>query len=552
MANRQNYWLRAASAVFMAATATVPSGAEQPVERGDAAVVEASLKQDAPPRAVPGSRPTAAATQGAEFSSDVMAGAILVQGATSIRSAAFAPVVEPFVGRPLSAGDLKALTSAVADVARGRGYVFATAWIAPQSLQSGLLRVTIDEGRLGGLRLDGADRPAIRRALGGLADGLPVRKAAMERALLLAGDLPGVRIVESAYRRGAEDGTLHVTASADRVSGYASIDNWGSRSVGPYRARARVAFNDALLAGDQLQLRTTVTPLQPRELLTGGAEYLVTLGASGTTLNLGGSYTNVRPGRDLRDEDIDGRSVSVSTGIAHPLVRSLNDSLWTSVDLALRDSKQDRAAARVQDDRIVTASFGLNGYTLLANGWLSGRLSLRQGLDIFDATGANDPRASREDGSGRFSKIEASASWTGPVAPGVSLRLAAEGQIASRPLLSSEEMGIGGPRLGRGYDYSEEMGDRGVAALTELRFDVAERVGPLEDVQVYGFGDVGYVDDLRRAAGGDTLTSAGAGLRFDLGDIFEGELEAGFPIGQDRFDSGDRSPRLSFSLNANF
>ena len=47
-----------------------------------------------------------------------------------------------------SPSDMRALASDVANVARGAGYGLATAWIPPQRVSNGVLRVVIDEGRI--------------------------------------------------------------------------------------------------------------------------------------------------------------------------------------------------------------------------------------------------------------------------------------------------------------------------------------------------------------------------------------------------------------------
>ena len=472
-------------------------------------------------------------------------------GAPSIPPAEFLPATRAYVGRPLADVDLKALATGIANVLRGRGFVFASAWIEPQELRHGVLRVTVDEGRLDAVRVDGRERPAIRRALAGLADGQPVTQARLERTLLLAGDLPGVDIRDTRYSLEEGRGVLAVSPAVEPVESYASLDNWGSRSAGPIRLRNRIALNDVVRAGDQLSFRTTLTPFDLRELATLGGDYSVVLGRGGTVASAGGSYTRVQPGGRYSRLDLDGRSVSGNVGLSHPVIRAAETNLWASLDLSLRDSEQDRDGGLVRDDRVASVSLGLNGYTLVAGGWMSGRVTFRQGLDVLGATKAGDPLASRRSGSGVFSKAEAYADWTVPVAPRVSVRLAGEGQVASRALLSSEEFGIGGPRFGRAYDYSERRGDNGVTGMAELRYQIPGRAGPLHDVQLYGYVDGGTVNNLRSTSGGG-LVSTGGGIRFDLGPVFDAELEAGVPLNKDRFETGNRDPRLSFSVSARF
>ena len=531
-----------------------PVETQRDADSADAAIAERELAS--PSRETRGApAPVPFQPQAADapaFDGEIMVGAIVVEGGRTLRPAQFAPIIAPFVGRRLDATQLKALAQAVADMARDRGYVFASAWVPRQTVTSGVLRVRLDEGRIAEVRLNGAPNPAVGRTLAVLADGRPVTRPTLERALLLAEDLPGVRIAETRYQREGDRGVLVVDTQDRRLVGNVQIDNWGSRAVGPVRVRVRADINGALLAGDELTLRGTLTPLRPRELGTVGFDYSIDTGLDGLRAGLGASYARVRPGRQTRTFEIDGRSTSLNANLSYPLLRRRNGNVWTTADFTVRDVEQDRAGALIRDDRLATLTLGVSGYRELGGGWLYGRLAARQGLGLFDATRRGDPLASRSGGSARFSKVDVYADWTGPVSGPLSLRVAAEAQVASRALLSSEEMGLGGPRFGRAYDYSERSGDRGVAGLAELRYDIKN--APIKDrpTQVYVFADAGSIGNFGRGGRGGNLYSAGGGVRFDLSKVFDAGAEIAFPIGHDRFETRDRDPRLSFTLSARF
>lgn len=536
------------------ASAQQPAVTQEDADRADAAVAEREL---APARPRASAVPAASAirrpvAEQPAFDGEIMVGAIVVEGAKTLRSAQFAPLFSPYVGRRLDASDLKGLAQAVADKARAQGYVFASAWVPRQTVESGVLRVRLDEGAISEVRVKGADNPAIGRRLAVLANGRPVTRPMLERALLLAGDLPGVRIAETRYQREGDQGVLVVDARGQRAVGSVQIDNWGSRDVGPLRARVRADFNGALLAGDQLSLRGTLTPLQPRELGTIGFDYAMDTGFDGLLAGFGASYARVEPGHQTRTYEIDGRSVSFNANLSYPVLRRRDANIWTTADFTVRDVEQDRAGALVRDDRLATVTVGVSGYRELGGGWLYGRIAARQGLGAFDATRRGDPLASRSGGSARFSKLDLYADWTGPLSGPLSLRVAGEAQVASRALLSSEEMGLGGPRFGRAYDYNERSGDRGVAGLAELRYDIRNLPVKSRKTQLYVFADAGSIGNVGRGGRGGNLYSAGGGVRFDLSRVFDAGAEIAFPIGHDRYETGDRDPRLSFTVSARF
>jgi len=185
---------------------------------------------------------------------------------------------------------------------------------------------------------------------------------------------------------------------------------------------------------------------------------------------------------------------------------------------------------------------------------LGGRLwagaGVVQGLGLAGTIVAGDPLASRFDGSARFTKAFCWANCTGGLGGGVSLRLASNGQLASRPLLSAQEIGLGGAYFGRGYDFNERFGDNGIVGLAELRRRFDEPVKGVSWLQLYGFIDGGYVADLGGSFGEGALGSAGAGLRAMIGQTEIG-IETAFPLGAVRYESGDRSPRINLFVGPN-
>ena len=111
------------------------------------------------------------------------------------------------------------------------------------------------------------------------------------------------------------------------------------------------------------------------------------------------------------------------------------------------------------------------------------------------------------------------------------------------------EIGVGGPSFGRGYDYAERTGDNGILGSGELRFDLG-RIVPkaIDRLQIYASIDGGYVGNLRGGKGGGALLSTAAGVRVGSGRL-SGSLEVALPLNEDRFDTSNRNPRLSFRLS---
>ncbi|WP_238995773.1 ShlB/FhaC/HecB family hemolysin secretion/activation protein [Sphingomonas solaris] len=477
---------------------------------------------------------------------------ISVGGNETLPAAAFTGATAPFVGRRLSADDLRALARAVADVARRQGYLFATASIEAQPVADGTLRVTLDEGRIDAVRTLGPRNAVVDRLLATLVSPRPASQPAVERALLLVGDVPGVRVESSRYVREDGFGILFVTIAQDRAFGYVQVDNRGSDEVGPIRSTTLLNVRGVLTDGDEIGLIGLQTPAQPREFAFIGGRYTLPVDSRGGTLSLSGSYGRSHPGAELRAFDVIGHSTDAAIALARPLVRSRSHSLW--VDAAVRWLKVDQSlrAIPLRNDEVTSLTVGLNGNSRLAGGVLRGDLDIVAGLPLPGVTHEGDRLTSRADGDARFVLGVLSLDWTRPIVGPLSLRLASTGQLASRPLLASLEIGAGGPSFGRAYDYSERTGDRGILGSAEVRLDVAGKGDSfLSRMQIFGFVDGGYVDNLRRGTGGGSLISAGGGVRIGRG-VVDGGVEIAVPLNSDRFDTADRRPRISTRLSARF
>ena len=526
---------------------------QDPVDRADPSVIEEELRDErsAPQKDQPRVTFQRGQASASEVGQAVVVGAVRIEGATALPRAAFAPVAQGYAGRLLSPADLEALAAAVATVARDAGYGLATAWIPEQQVANGVLRVVLDEGRIDAVETVGSGSAAVRRRLAMIATGRPIRTAELERQLLIAGDIEGVVIGKARIERRGHKNVLRVQTRQERVEGYASIDNWGSTTVGPVRARVSVDFNGLLDEDDRLTVGGVVTPLSPKEFALVRAAYSKAIGMYGTELTVGGYYARSQAGGVLADRDLEGKSAEIEVGVRHPFVRSRAASLWGEFGLTFRNSEQYQREVKIRDDQFPTLTLGLFTTRALGRGRLRARLALVQGLEVGGSTERGDPLASRPDAGASFTKAEAWIQLTQDLGRGFGIQAQAAGQIASGPLLSSEEMGVGGRQFLRAWDYRELSGDKGVAGSLEFRYDFGGLPAPLGAAQIYAYADAGSVGNYENGFGGGTLASAGGGLRLWLSEAIEGGLEVGFPL-TDGATIGSRDPRISFTLESSF
>lgn len=477
-------------------------------------------------------------------------GAILIDGAEQLDQAVFAEAIEPMIGRELSRDDLASLTQQIADIARDNGYVFASAYIPPQQMELGVLRITLDTGMIDEVRIIGSDNEEIRELLARLV-GRNVTRDFVERQIFLANDIPKIRVGKTAFVR--EDGKriLQVNVREVKNSQRLSADNYGSNSFGPVRARLGFEFRGLLDDADIARVAVRTVPAEPKEILSASASYETSIGTSGTRVGIAASASDTEPGGRREGSGIKGDSQYVRVYATHPLARSADASLWLTTDATYLSIEQTQLGTLLQQDNQVTFSVGLSSNIALWGGRLRSGAELTQGVDMFGATRFGDPLASRGDGDAVFTTGQFYTNWTGKLAKNLSLRVAVNGQLASRPLLAAQELSLGGVYSARGYDFSERSGDEGVIGLVELRHDFNDAISFLDRMQLYAFLDGGHVGNLRDGFGSGTLLSAGGGVRASAG-VVDFELESAFPITEDRFDSDDKSPKFNLQVGINF
>ncbi|GAA0465415.1 ShlB/FhaC/HecB family hemolysin secretion/activation protein [Parasphingorhabdus litoris] len=481
-----------------------------------------------------------------EGSENFRIGAIGVVGANALNVAVFSSVVESFIGQEATEEELASLTQQIADIAREEGYIFASAYIPEQSVELGVLEIQLIEGTIDTVRIIGSDNQHLHKILSSL-EGKVAHRPEIERKLLLAGDIPDIRVRSTNFLQdnGLNILQVKVRERGDRVR--IQADNYGSDSFGPVRARLSGDIRAAIHDSDALGVSIRTNPIEPDEILSVNGYYEASIGTNGLKAGIAGSVGDTAPGGNAAGSDISGESRYLALFASYPLVRASSGSLWVETEAAYLSIDRDDLNALIREDTQVTVSMGVRGELPFAGGRVRAGAAIVQGFDIFDATRFGNPLASRRDGDGVFTKGEYWADFRTGLTKDLSIYLAARGQIANRQLLAAQEISIGGAYRVRGFDFSELSGDEGFYSLAELRYNVKSQLSWLKRLQIYGFADLGYVNDIASDSSEGTLISAGPGVRGRIGP-FDFELETALPINRDRRNSEDKSPHVNIRV----
>ena len=509
---------------------------------------------DAPPPRALAPAPTEAA--GARF---VLAG-VLIEGATRIAPAEFAPLYAPLLGVEIGPAEIGSLVEAITSRYREAGYVLSRAVAPPQDAALGLLRIDILEGYVERVTLEGEAAGALG-ALQSYAEGIrrerPLTLATLERGLLLMGDLPGIRLSSGVAPLDplSPAHELIIQVERDSAEAFVGIDNRGTRAVGRDVAQGVVRLNSPLGLDESTTLRTFTVPSAPRELLFLQLREQVPIGGDGASLAVDIWRSEIEAGGRLEDLDVDSMDKRAALDVVYPWLRSRSASLYLTGQLEYRDSSQDVLGASFFEDRIRSVRVGAR--LLFEDAWGGSSFIAvvgSHGLDVAGASERGDPLLSRSDGDPAYAKLTLDLSRRQRLFGPLALQAWLGGQLASGRMLSGEEFRLGGGVFARAYDPSELVGDEGLAGALEAQWDLPSPGAALSDVQAYGFWDLGAVwnDVAGAGADRDSLASAGLGLRTILFDDVSAYLEAAKPLTREIAESGDHGWRLFVSVGFAF
>ncbi|WP_339690224.1 ShlB/FhaC/HecB family hemolysin secretion/activation protein [uncultured Parasphingorhabdus sp.] len=477
-------------------------------------------------------------------------GAVSVKSGIEIAAGDLARAYEPFIGEEASEDKLRDLANTISEIAREKGYIFASAHIPAQSVKIGVVEVLLDPGAIDEVRIIGSENRRLRKILDRLKNR-PTLATRVERQLLFVADLPGITLLNSNYRRENGKGILVVSVREDKAKGHLALDNFGPETLGPFRARLDLDIAGLLTDGDILTTNVISSIVQPKELTYVNARYAVTLGDGATVVGISAAAGRTHSGGNLADFEFTGQNRYASGFVSHAVKRGRDVNLWINGEVAFLDARQSQNGTIFQNEQIATAAVNISGNYNIGVGRIYGGVGITQGLGILGANRLGDPLNSRNDGSGIFTKGNFWINSIFDLGDGFGLRLAGNAQIASRPLLSSNELAVGGPYFGKGYDFSERFGDEGAMGLAEVRKEFKKVNEWLDWFQLYAFVDGGHASNKGTGFGDGSLASAGGGIRAQIGKLDLG-IEAAAPLTRDRFESGDRSPKISFQIGLRF
>ena len=460
--------------------------------------------------------------QPADQTQQVLVQSFSTQGNQLLSDAQLQTLLKPYLGKKQSYLSLAQLAAQIAQTYSDAGWV-ARVYLPEQDVTDGRIVFQIVEAIYGGAQLQGAApmRLKIDQVLSRLNAhqpvGKPLNTKALDRALLLIQDLPGVSVSASLQegKDKSETALILKTNDAPALIGDVGLDNAGSRSTGSRRVTLNANFNSPTGRGDLGSANWVHSE---------GSDYLrlaysVPVGDDGWRVggNVSGfQYRVISP--EFAALNANGNTRGVGLEASYPIVRSRQSNLYLQLRADYRHAHNESLAAVQSDYSVESVDATLSGN--LFDSWGGGGAN-SAALGLSSGTVAphsRDPVPAVHP-SGSFAKLHAALSRQQALTNKLSLFAAWSAQATGSQLESSQKFYLGGPIGVRAYPVSEGGGSAGQLANLELRYQMPA------NVTLAGFLDWGKV---KNNDGTPNYSLRGRGLTLNWSTPWGPTLKASF------------------------
>ncbi|CAD5358836.1 Outer membrane transporter CdiB [Enterobacter cancerogenus] len=440
---------------------------------------------------------------------------IELSGATLFSPSTKKSLIAPWVNQCLDIARLNTLTNAISDWYISRGYITSRAFLTEQDLSSGVLHLTVLEGKLQQIRLEGVPARTLKMTFPGL-EGKILNLRAIEQGMeqlnrvrqrpveieILPGDTQGYSIV-------------NLTATPEfPLNASASFDNSGQKSTGTGQLSGALYGNNLLGLADKWFISggrsSDFSNSHDAQNFAAGlsvpygyglldysyswSNYLSTLDNNGYLWQSTGDSETHR----LSGSWVLFRNGDIKTGVSLGVTHRINHNYLDNVLLATSSRK------------LSSLSLGINHTQKIASGVATFNPTFTQGVPWFGAENDNDKHGDVP--KAEFRKWSINSSFQRPVADKLWWLSSVYFQWSPDRLYGSERLTLGGESSVRGFKEQYLSGDNGGYWRNELNYSLFT-LPWVGDIGAMASIDGGWLkkDGFDRYASG-TLWGAALGL----------------------------------------
>ena len=471
--------------------------------------------------------------------------------------AEIARLTKPLIGKSTNLAGLYKLRSAISQLYTDKGYVNSGAYLPPQKLRNGIVRIEVLEGGLEAVEVTGnkhLNDNYIASRLRSLPTPIKTEQL-LEQLQLLRLD-PLIENVSAELSAGLTPGMSRLDIEVKEADSFilsSSLNNHNSPSIGSNSRNLGLVHNNLLGFGD----RASINYINTEGSNSFDFGYGFPINTKNGRISLAYGFNS----NDIVEEpftplDIETKSNYYELNLRQPIVAKPS----REVALGMSFSRQHSESSLLDEPFPLSSGADESGNTNISalrffqeftqrndNSIVALRSQFSLGVDLFDATINDDAPDSQ------FLAWRGQSQWARQLDDDFVFLLRGDIQLAN-DLVPLEQFRLGGASSVRGYRRDVSLSDSGFFTSAELRVPVL-RIQKLDGVfQLVPFVDFGLPWGTDNAAVEiDSLLSIGMGLNFNAGDNFNARLDYGIPL-TDIKAEGDslQEDGLTFSLGSSF
>ncbi len=490
-----------------------------------------------------------------------------VSGNTVLEQQLIEKTVYPFLGYDKSIEDVESARQALETLYKTNGYPTVLVEIPEQDVVDGLVHLQVVEGTIERMKITGSryySLGKIREEVPALAAGQVPHMPDVQEQVAALGKQSVDRQITPIFRAGSTPGKTEVelrVVDTLPLHGSLQVHNDNPESTTRTRVIASLRYDNLWQRFHSASLQYQISPEDPDEVQVWSGTYVMPTGWADTRLAMYGVgiSSNTRLATSIGGLTVVGTGAIYGARLIKPLaaLETYHHSLIFGFDY--KDFGQG-ITVQGQDEDSTPIS-----YTAFQIGY-DGSWRYDKALTSFNAAVNFAVRGlgntTREFEDRRFKAQANYAYLTLGVRhlqelPG-DFRVAARvrGQLANSPLISNEQLSVGGQQSVRGYHQTQQLGDDGVNFSVELQSPVLKPASWdfIQSFRIHTFFDYAYLwiqDPLPLNPSFFKLAGFGAGFRMQLRKYWGGEFDWAYPLyGQSTVDAGDQ--RINFRLAYEF
>lgn len=492
-----------------------------------------------------------------------------VRGNSVFGAAAIERALMPFAGYDKRTSDVEAARTALEAAYREKGFATVVVEVPPQDVRSGIVRLTVAEGRVDQVAVKGARYvlpSEIKRALPEIRTGVVPNVPVLQAQLANANSRP-TRTITPEFRAGLAPGTVDIDLVVeDKRPWGASVElnDQYNRSTERLRANASLRYDNLWQAGHSLNLSYQTSPEDFDQIQVFSGSYYAPLGYSRTSLLVYGVQSNTSVAT-IGGLTVLGNGTTAGARVIHSLggsPRGVVQSVLFGFDykdyldeVGLTDPNTGDVLTFETPVRYLpfTAQFrrfgnvGASSYevsvgtTFAFDGLVGDQAQFGGRPNLPNTPQDESTSGKRANSDASFVYLTGGANYTRKLGKGWEVRTDLDWQLSAVPLISNEQFVIGGVGSIRGYREAEALGDSGVRAslavsnkipLDWLGTAAARKI----DLTVAAFAEGGGVFVNRALPGEDDetwLASVGVSSTLEILDLIYGQIDFAYQLHND-------------------